>query len=62
MEIARDSWKDVKNFNFPKDIIFIHRNLIGQFGNLRKFRVKKNWKKVFLELLDQTDEIKKQLY
>jgi predicted unusual protein kinase regulating ubiquinone biosynthesis (AarF/ABC1/UbiB family) len=56
LQIARDSWKDVREIIFPQDLVFIHRNLIGHFGNLRKFRVKKNWRKVFLELLEQTNE------
>ncbi len=52
LEIARDNWYYASELEFPKDIVFIHRNLIGHFGNLRKFRVKKNWRKVFLELLE----------
>ncbi|GIX43226.1 MAG: ABC transporter [Leptospiraceae bacterium] len=59
LQIARDSWKEAKDIIFPKDLVFIHRNLIGHFGNLRKLRVKKNWRKVFLELLDQTNESEK---
>ncbi len=55
MQIARESWREVKDIVFPKDIIFIHRNLIGHFGNLRKFRIKKNWRKIFLGLLNQVD-------
>lgn len=54
LNIARESWSYVKDLEFPKDIVFIHRNLIGHYGNLRKLRVKKNWRKVFLDLLEQT--------
>ncbi|MFN3605438.1 MAG: ABC1 kinase family protein [Leptonema sp. (in: bacteria)] len=54
LDIARNNWTYARELDFPKDILFIHRNLIGHFGNLRKFRVKKNWKKVFLELVGQT--------
>ncbi len=56
LEIARDSWKEAREISFPRDIVFIHRNLVGHFGNLRRFRVRKNWRNVFLELLKQTDE------
>lgn len=56
VQIARESWRDVQDMVFPKDIIFIHRNLIGHFGNLRKFRIKKNWRKVFLELLNEIED------
>lgn len=55
LEIARDSWKYATELEFPKDIVFIHRNLIGHFGNLRKFRVKKNWRMIFLELLQKNE-------
>ncbi|MCS7204473.1 MAG: AarF/UbiB family protein [Leptospiraceae bacterium] len=55
LEITHESWEDVRDFVFPKDIIFIHRNLIGHFGNLRRLHVKKNWRQVFLELIAQAE-------
>ncbi len=54
LEIVRNSWQELNDIIIPKDVVFVHRNLIGHFGNLRKFKVKDNWRKVILSILEQT--------
>lgn len=52
MDLGRESWSESKNIVFPGDIIFIHRTLIGHFGNLRRLGARRNWRQTFARLLE----------
>lgn len=52
MDLGRESWSESKNIVFPGDIIFIHRTLIGHFGNLRRLGAQRNWRQTFAGLLE----------
>lgn len=52
-DMGRGDFLQTRNIVFPPDVMFIHRTLVGHFGNLRTLKPRDNWRRFVMSLLDQ---------
>lgn len=50
-DMGRGDFLETRNIVFPPDVMFIHRTLLGHFGNLRTLRPSGNWRRFIQGLL-----------
>ena len=48
-DLGMSNWRDASDIQFPSDIVFIDRTLVGLFGNLGKLRAAGPWRQLLLE-------------
>ncbi|HNJ05832.1 MAG TPA: hypothetical protein PLB73_16345, partial [Leptospiraceae bacterium] len=50
-QMGTSDFLESRNIVFPPDLIFVHRTLLGHFGNLRALKPRGNWRQIVLGLL-----------
>jgi predicted unusual protein kinase regulating ubiquinone biosynthesis (AarF/ABC1/UbiB family) len=50
-DMGRGDFLETRNIIFPPDVMFIHRTLLGHFGNLRTLKPRGNWRRFIQGLL-----------
>lgn len=51
-DLGRGDFLETRNIVFPTDVMFIHRTLLGHFGNLRTLKPAGNWRQFLTDLLN----------
>lgn len=54
-ELSRQQWFDSLGIKFPREILFIHRTLVGYFGNFSRLKATGPWRTILLEALEDAD-------
>lgn len=52
-DLGRGDFLETRNIVFPTDVMFIHRTLLGHFGNLRTLKPAGNWRRFLAGLLSE---------
>lgn len=50
-DMGRGDFLETRNIVFPTDVMFVHRTLLGHFGNLRTLKARGNWRQFLQSLL-----------
>ena len=48
-DLGMSNWRDATDIQFPCDMVFIDRTLVGLFGNLGKLRATGPWRQLLLD-------------